>query len=282
MMKTEIYAPAWPSLVRYGDTGPAVVWIQERLKAAGAFRGATLGNFLGLTLSAVHYFQATHSGPDGRPLDVDGAVGPATRWALENPSGPAQRNFLDPLLPEGLSGSRRQFLETVAADYRSGEFVEIPDGSNGGPRISAFSRGTFWCCFYQSDAWKRTFGRYPLGVDHGHCLTFWRAAKDCGRAFAKAAAAPLPGDLGVILYRSASGAFTGSGHIFAISNVEAGGGRFNTFGGNEGNRLKHGLRSASDSAIVGWIDLHTDGRQVDFVPRLVTASRGSSGLAATR
>lgn len=281
-MKTQAYSATWPQKVRHGDSGPAVVWIQEKLTAAGAFRGACLGNFLGLTLSAVQYFQATHLGPDDCPLEVDGEVGPRTRWALANPSGAAQRSFLDPLLPEGLSGSRRQFLETVAADYRSGEFVEIPDGSNGGPRISAFSRGTYWCCFYQSDAWRRTFGEYPLGVDHGHCLTFWLVAKGRGMALDKKTADPLPGDLGVMLYRSASGAFTGSGHIFAVSNVESGGRRFNSFGGNEGNRLKHGLRSVSESALVGWIDLHGGGRKVDFVPGLVTASGGASGLTATR
>lgn len=285
-MSTEThYLSSWPKYLQFGDSGPTVKWLQTRLKEQGAFRGSIGGNFGSITRNALLYFQSTHLGEDGRPLDVDGLFGPKTLWALLHPSGDEQRSFIDPLIPTGLSASRAKFLRTLAADHRSGQFYEDPDGSNRGPRISAFSRGTYWCCFYQSDAWKRTFGSYPNGTDHGHCLTFWREAKRLGQAIEKDKGDPLPGDFGVILYRNASGNLTGTGHIFALGCVSEGFDRFNTFGGNEGNRLKHGLRNRSEPSIVGWIDLHGDDRdkvRKSFSRGVVAAGSAISTAGGTR
>lgn len=283
MPSTAPYKSSWPSLLAYGDTGPAVKWVQTILREQGFFKGDIGGNYFRLTKAAVSDFQSTHLGPDGQFLDTDGEVGKDTRWALLNPSGPAQRSKITTRVVKGLPEDhpRMRFLNTVIGDYRSGKFIEIPDGSNGGPTLSRFSRDTFWCCFYQSDAYQRTFGHYPMGRDWGHCKTFWQAALAEGMAFRKADEDPLPGDLGVILYPNSK---TGAGHIFAIHRVSADGSQFNTFGGNEGNRLKHGLRNRSDGTIVGWIDLFGDRHftRANFVPGVIAASASPSTLSGTR
>lgn len=275
------YPAAWPKTLRPDSTEHgAVKWVQTRLRDQGFFKGEIGGNYGPITEAAVKYFQSTHLGPDGSFLPVTGICDYRTVWALENPSGEAQRSHLDPLIPAGLTGSRLKFLTTLVADHRSGEFVEQPDGSNSGPRIKAFSKGVAWCCYYQSDAWRRTFGEYPLGADQGHCKTFWHRAKKAGLAILKNELPPLPGDLGVILYPGSD-----SGHIFTIGCVVAGSAAFNTFGGNEGNRLKHGRRERSEKTIIGWIDLHgsrADRAKVTFTPGLAPATAAASGLAGTR
>lgn len=286
-MATPQYKATWPRLLEFGlRSNPAVQWAQTRLQEQGFFKGTPRGNFGPLTRNAVLYFQSTHLDSKGRPLEVDGAIGKHTRWALQNPSGTAQTSGLgNQIIPGGLAGSRLAFLKTLSADYRSGKFIEVPDGSNTGPTIKRFSRGTFWCAFYQSDAWNRTTGSYPLGKDHGHCLTFWRAAKAAGIAIPKEQGEPLPGDLAIMLYRNQSGNLTGSGHIFAATRTSENGQRMNTIGGNEGNRLKHGHREVSQPTIVGWIDLHGDNR--DKVARemergVISASAAATSTAGTR
>lgn len=61
--------------------------LQERLQLDPPL--AIDGHFGPLTLEAVYALQASHIGPDGRPLTVDGVVGPVTWWALttENQTG---------------------------------------------------------------------------------------------------------------------------------------------------------------------------------------------------
>lgn len=67
--------------IKYGDTGSAVVWLQERLKAAAKDNamydpGNIDGDFKGKTERALVYFQFKHG------LAVDGVAGPATQAAL--------------------------------------------------------------------------------------------------------------------------------------------------------------------------------------------------------
>lgn len=67
--------------IKYGDTGSAVVWLQERLKAAAKDNpmydpGSVDGDFKGKTERALVYFQYKNG------LAVDGVAGPATQAAL--------------------------------------------------------------------------------------------------------------------------------------------------------------------------------------------------------
>jgi hypothetical protein len=67
--------------IKYGDTGSAVVWLQEHLKAAAKDNamfdpGNVDGDFGGKTERALVYFQYKNG------LAVDGVAGPATQAAL--------------------------------------------------------------------------------------------------------------------------------------------------------------------------------------------------------
>ena len=74
--------PEFHPTIRRGSTGPAVVECQDDLILLGYDLGKTGadGKFGAKTEAAVKAFQATHKDSAGRPLTVDGVVGPAT-WA---------------------------------------------------------------------------------------------------------------------------------------------------------------------------------------------------------
>ena len=136
--------------LKYGDTGDDVKILQTILQSQGFFDGKTGGNFLSKTLRAVKYFQQTHIGRDGKFLDVDGIVGPNTWWALENPSGEGQRNFIDARIPKGLTSIRQDILGTALHEHAIG-VREVPDGSNWGDGVTKYLTGIGpapWCCFY--------------------------------------------------------------------------------------------------------------------------------------
>ena len=73
--------------LKYGDKGNEVLKLQRLLAKQGFFKDEPSGSFNVVTQDAVTYFQQSHLGSDGSFLDVDGVVGPATWWALRNPSG---------------------------------------------------------------------------------------------------------------------------------------------------------------------------------------------------
>ncbi|MGD8523411.1 MAG: peptidoglycan-binding protein [Desulfobacterales bacterium] len=80
--------------LKFGDKGEDVRTLQRILHEQGFFHWYVGGNFLKRTKQAVIYFHETHLGPDGEFLETDGIVGDNTWWALENPSGEAQRSYI--------------------------------------------------------------------------------------------------------------------------------------------------------------------------------------------
>lgn len=271
--------------LKIGAVGEEVKVLQSLLRKSGFFEGKLGGNFQALTLAAVKAFQASHMGPSGKYLNVDGEVGPATWWALENPNGDAQRSGIqtDPsVIPTGISEARKKILRLAIKEHRAG-VAESPKGSNWGDGVTKYLLGVGpapWCCYCMSWLNKQAYDRYPLGKRYGHCATFWRDAKAAGAGFPKAKYEPIPGDFGIILYGS-----SGSGHIFLVANVSADGRSFNTFAGNEGDRFKHGWREKSQDTIVGFINLFGDdtpAAHAKFKRQIFSAEKLASSLAATR
>ncbi|KOU41509.1 hypothetical protein ADK54_20710 [Streptomyces sp. WM6378] len=73
-------APPPSTTLRRGDSGPAVLELQERLGQLGLYTGTPDGGFGSRTERAVRDFQS-YTGVDGDPA---GVYGPATRRALES------------------------------------------------------------------------------------------------------------------------------------------------------------------------------------------------------
>lgn len=73
-------APPPSTTLRRGDSGPAVLELQQRLAQLGLYTGSTDGGFGSRTERAVRDFQS-YTGVDGDPA---GVYGPPTRRALES------------------------------------------------------------------------------------------------------------------------------------------------------------------------------------------------------
>lgn len=65
-----------PELMRSGDAGDGVLWLQRALGEVGAYAGAATGRFDWATEDAVRVFQSE------RGLEPDGTVGPLTKMAI--------------------------------------------------------------------------------------------------------------------------------------------------------------------------------------------------------
>ena len=257
-MKAPLAQPSLPEL-RRGAKGPNVRILQSALTSRG-FVVMIDGDFGPKTQSTVAYFQQTHLGPDGEYLSRHeplGVVTPNTWWAL-NSTAEEQRSNLDTFIPTGLSAQRRSILRVALQEHSAG-VREVPDGSNYGDGVTKYLTGVgpaFWCCYAVHWWVNKALGHYPLGERRGLCLDFWNDAKRMGRTYSPASI-PVPGDAFVILYR-ADGQLTGSGHTGIVACTSADGARFGTFAGNEGNRVKAGIRRTDEPILAGFIDMVGD------------------------
>jgi hypothetical protein len=257
---------AHPDLDR-GDRNVHVAVAKSILNSQG-FAAGTGELFDEKMLGALVAFQGSHVGPDGKPLQAIGRVGRKTWWALYNPSGAAQRGFMEPVpgvavLPVGVADKRRAVVEAGLKLWRGG-MKEIPDGSNWGNGVSTMLKAVgqmspaAWCAFVQSRIHELGTGERLLGRHFGLVRAVWNEAKRMGWAFERGSGyVPRPGDLGVTLYRNAAGQLNGTGHVWMLVALgpRAGRGRaYNHLGGNEGNRLKLGLRNTMDESLFGWIN----------------------------
>jgi hypothetical protein len=280
----------------FKDRGPDVEIAKAMLNSQG-FRAGTGPVFDELMRDAVVSFQASHVGSDGKPLKAIGRVGQRTWWALYNPSGPAQRAFMEltpgakPFVCDPKS-DRGRVLSAGLKLWREG-VREIPDGSNWGDGVSKVLANAggprFWCCHLIGHVFMLGTGEYLWEKDWGLVMGLWNEAKRRGCAFEKSSGyVPRPCDLGVTLYRNSKGRLTGSGHIWFNVNLgpKSGRGRdYNHLGGNEGNRLKLGIRNTADESLFGWINPFGDGpgtEVCEVLPFQRNAEKAAAAFAATR
>lgn len=238
----------------------AVTYLQHALLSQG-YKVVVNGKYDKATIGAVHDFQATHLDSSGKHLLVDGWVGKATWWAVQNPSGDAQKSDLDTMLRKGLSMDRRAILRAAFSDHARG-VQEIPDGSNYGDGVTRYLEGigpAFWCCAAVSTWYKDAKGDWPFGKRFLSVADIWSKAQDLGRAVKIAQhPIPCPGDAFVFQYRNSKGQLTGLGHIGLVATVSEDGESFNTVEGNAGNRVKVSLRGIDNPVLAGFIDFFGD------------------------
>lgn len=79
---TTFWMPGWRELLGLGDEGPAVLWLQQRMRRLGEYYGSLDGVYRTSTKDAVVRFQQRHS------LRVDGVVGLETRGKIYEILGP--------------------------------------------------------------------------------------------------------------------------------------------------------------------------------------------------
>lgn len=265
-------------ILRRGDSNRDVINLKALLRSQGFWEGTSSDVFGPQLEAAVKYFQSTHLDSSGSFLKTDGVVGEKTWWALENPVGAAQRSNLvgTTQFVQGLVPTRVKLIEVVLAEHKL-DVREIPTGSNGGGRVDTYTAGfgrAPWCALFCSWAWKEVSGHWPGGVRRAHVQSWWKAARQDGTGFTKSTYKPIPGDLAVWAFSG------GTGHISVVVAVDPNDRMVvNTVGGNEGDRLKLGLRRLQNEAnLVGFINLHGDtktGLDIQFKRGLFTS--GSSG-----
>jgi len=273
--------------LKKGHKSQYVTEAKVLMRSQGFWDGTDSQDFGPKMRAAVAYFQSTHLGPDGKFLKGDGEIGPRTWWALENPTGEAQRSHLS--APDGysaglLSAHRSEVIRILLAEHKAG-VLEIPDGSNGGDGVDKFITGigrVAWCALTQSWVHREVFSCYPDSMRYAHVQTWWRAARLNGTGFPKGQYSPVPGDLAVWCFAG------GTGHISRVVAVSQDDRLVtNCIGGNEGNRLKLGTRDFNNEPkLVGFINNFGDtktGLDVAFTRGLFTSgSEGPLGHGGTR
>lgn len=236
-----------------------VIELQRLLSANGYFadRLPAHGIFEDVTHENVVLFQQQHIDRGAIPLKTDGVVGKKTWWALKNPSGEAQRNHFQPVIPDALTHSRQQLLELIYTEHAKPVF-EVPDGSNRSLHIDSYwgSTGVIgqpWCCAFVSWTLHDLLGEYPInGKHHLGVQNMWREARRLGMGTQD----PKPGDIFIQIKPS------GQGHTGFVTGVSEDGEHVYTGEGNCGNRLKIGRRSRE--SIDHYIDCLDDGQGQDF------------------
>ena len=254
--------------LKYGSTGPEVIHLKRLLAEQGAYVGTFSEVFGPTTEGFIKTFQAQHLGPEGAYLRVDGVVGANTAWALENPAGDAQRNFIDPVIPDGVEGQRLDTLNLLIGEHRKGV---KETSTNWGPEIKGYGGqpGWAWCSLFV------TWGlRQAKVIDFKQASTWsllqWaiESGKARGIGVEPDKAVWQPGNLLLWQHQSSNGAWTKTGHVSMIVRIETRNGlvtRVNTVGGNEGNRVKFGIRDVWESDdLVAIIDPYTDGLVLNF------------------
>lgn len=211
-----------------GESDAALVRaLQERLVARGCAPAGPLGRFDTATRTAVKLFQARFTDCLGRPLLVDGKVGPLTWASLFGCPGaedPAPAVDASPLAARALEVARSQI-----------GVREQPTGSNRGVEVDGYLRavdleptqGSFaWCAAFVYWCFARAADE--LGVDNpavrtAGVLDHWRRAGTVPRATkvkgAEAAQDPTLVPSGALFAISVG---HGLGHMGFVESVTAG------------------------------------------------------------
>lgn len=272
-------------LYEQGASGEDILLAQKALVEHGNHDGLLqpTGFFDEDTTVAVVYWQMTHLGPNGKPLDVTGFIDDATMWSFQHPSGEPQRSHLaiahvGPVALSMPTNMRTKVLDVARGEHEAGVH-EVPNGSNAGDGVDKYFEGSGlyavpWCALFVSWVLYQAFGGHPLGARFASCYQMWKAAERNG----KTVSVPAPGDIFIMLYKNAAGQLNGRGHTGIVAAVGEGALLFNTLEGNAGNRVKLGERKAAD--MYGFINPYGDkpsGYKIGLVGKAEAVASSEAG-----
>lgn len=172
---------------------PSVGALHQELIEAGAEIEASEvdGELYGpSTITAVEAFQRAAG------LRVDGIAGPMTWGKLRADQGQPGDRFTAPGWRSDIDGARPQVRDVVRAAVAELGAVEVPPGSNRGPRVDVYSApqvGTPWCAWFCSYVYRRSHPPSPFGR-LGAVWAIWRWGRDHRRLVE----VPEPGDLALV------------------------------------------------------------------------------------
>ncbi len=222
-------------LLKLGSKGSEVREQTTLLVARGHLAAAT-DAFDARVRTAVLGFQSQNLDERGRPLKVDGIVGPVTWWALQHPkTNPAhaadEATRLD-RLPPGGSPRGRAALRVALQEVASGAGEE--GGNNRGPFVRKYLNGIIappadWCAGFVSWCFDQPAGSCPFGYTLG-ARDLLRRCRARGWGFDHRVELPQPGDM--VVWRR--GPIDGwQGHVGLVFEASEGGMLY-TIEGNKG------------------------------------------------
>lgn len=244
-------------IIKTGDTDAATLAvIAGALAAKGIQVPVAPARFDAAFAAAVKLFQAQRSDRFGRPLRVDGQVGPLTWGAL----------FGAAAAPAPAGG-----IALAALQFAIGEIGtrEVPPGSNRGPRVdqyllaSGVQPGNFWCmafvyfCYREAASAAGIANPFPRTA---HCQTAYNMVQAASPAniVTRAAAVANPGLIrpGMVFIHNYGGGRGHTGFVeatagAALKTVE---GNADPMGGSNGLEvLRVNRRSIMDTSLRGFI-----------------------------
>jgi hypothetical protein len=197
------------------------------------------------TVAAVRAWQATHVGPDGHALAVDGVPGAATLWSLAHPVGLTGRRYTAPgwrCEPAQARANVRPVLEVAMGEIGTTE----AGGDNRGPRVDLYTKpdlGIPWCAAFASWCYRAAEGGSPFGRFVGSWQFY-----EWGKVRGKLVTEPQAGDVFVILRGDPESRPHGHTGLVAGPAVA---GLFPTIEGNASNAVRGNIRPvASITAFV--------------------------------
>jgi hypothetical protein len=220
--------------IKLNSKGKAVEELTKALKQRG-YLDKISTVFDRTVRAAVIEFQSRHLDERGRPLKVDGIVGPLTWWALENkPSDVIVPTPLTKMPRSGGSPRGRKALEAALSEMNKGA-KEI-GGNNKGPWVKKYlnnlaPEGSSWCagfvswCFFQhSDGIPFRYSVGARDIRNQFKNKGWLYDVTPGNQ-------PQPGDI-VVWWRGQKESW--KGHIGLVHHATDGGILY-TIEGNKGN-----------------------------------------------
>lgn len=215
-------------VLKRGSSGPAVTRLAQDLIQLGYHQATASATFDDALARSVKAFQMQNADSVGRPLVVDGAVGPVTAAAIDRRLGRAQA--APPVVPAGGlampatggSATARGALQAALSELGSGCGEE--GGNNRGPHVTRYLNGILappadWCAGFVSWCFQNSGHPMPYPYSLG-ARDVLKKLRDRGHGITPSDAdPPLPGDV-IVWWRGSPGGW--QGHVGLVHSYADG------------------------------------------------------------